>query len=34
MIVQRQVYKAKWACGEKLVAMLKEESDRLGRTAT
>ena len=30
MIVQRQVYEAKWACGEKLVAMLKEECEKAG----
>jgi len=33
MIVHRHVYKAKWACGEKLVAILKEEGARLGRAA-
>ena len=30
MIVQRNVYKAKWACGQKLVANLKEECEKAG----
>ncbi len=33
MIVQRHVYKGKWGCREKLVAMLKEEGESLGRAA-
>jgi len=30
MIVQRHVFKAKWGCGEKLVALLTEEWEKRG----
>jgi len=33
VIVQRNVYKAKWGCGDRLVAMVKEKGARLGRAA-